>query len=111
LVNGVFEALGVNVAGFGSHSQERMVLGIRAEDLTVNAAAGNINGEIFSFELTGDATLVTLKPDTNTAQTITARFDKLYRNTIGHTLSLHASANKCYLFDAKTQGRLRLSTV
>jgi multiple sugar transport system ATP-binding protein len=113
LVNGVFEAPGVNVEGFGDHSQESMVLGIRAEDLTVNATnanSGNISGEIFSFELTGDATLVTLKPDTITAQTITARFDKLYRNTIGHALSLHASANKCYLFDAKTQNRLRLST-
>jgi multiple sugar transport system ATP-binding protein len=113
LVNGVFEAPGVSVAGFGSHSQENMVLGIRAEDLTVNAAnvdTGNINGEIFSFELTGDATLVTLNPAANSQQTITARFDKLYRNTIGHALSLHASANKCYLFDAKTQDRLRLST-
>jgi multiple sugar transport system ATP-binding protein len=110
LVNGVFEAQGVNVAGFDNHTQESMVLGIRAEDLTVNEAMGNISGEIFSFELTGDATLVTLKPDVSTAQTITARFDKLYRNTIGQALSLHASARKCYLFDAKTQGRLRLST-
>jgi multiple sugar transport system ATP-binding protein len=110
LVNGVFQAPGVNVAGFGSHSQESMVLGIRAEDLAVNTAAGNISGEIFSFELTGDATLVTLKPAANASQTITARFDKLYRNTIGQTLSLHANANTCYLFDAKTQGRLRLST-
>jgi multiple sugar transport system ATP-binding protein len=112
LKEGVFEAAGVRVTGFENHSQDNIVLGIRAEDFTVGSnSQANISGEIFSFELTGDATLVTLKPTPNAAQTITARFDKLYRNAIGQTLSLQADARKCYLFDAQTQGRLRLSTL
>jgi len=66
LSNGVFESKGigyqVKVSGLGNASLEKAVLGVRAEDLTVvTAQDGQISGEVFSFELLGDATTVSLK--------------------------------------------------
>ena len=111
LNQGVFEAPGVRMAGFGSLTQERVVLGVRAEDLSTcdDAQTNSIAGEVFSFELTGDATLATVKPDASKPQTVTARFDKNYRAAIGQALRFTAQASKCYVFDAVTQQRLRLT--
>ncbi len=106
LTNGVFEAEGVRVAGFGKHSLAHAVLGVRAEDLametTDNAA---IAGHVFSFELTGDATLVTLKPG---GQFVTAKAGKDFRASIGQALGFGAQAARCYVFDGHTQDRLRM---
>ena len=106
LTNGVFEAEGVRVAGFGKHSLAHAVLGVRAEDLametTDNAA---IAGHVFSFELTGDATLATLKPG---GQFVTAKAGKEYRASIGQALGFGARAAHCYVFDGHTQDRLRM---
>jgi multiple sugar transport system ATP-binding protein len=59
---------------------------------------------VFSFELTGDATQVTLREG---GQLITARAGKQYRTTIGARVGLAADPAHCYLFDGKTQLRLK----
>ena len=107
LKDGVFEAPGVRLPGFGKISKEKTVLGVRAEDLTITSADNApIRSEVFSFELTGDATLVTLKPG---GQPITAKSDKTYKVKIGSLLGFGADAAKCYLFDSHTQNRLRVT--
>ena len=104
---GVFEAQGVRMPGFGALSQDKVVLGVRAEDLhVVSADAAHIQGDVFSFELTGDATLATLKPG---GQFVTAKAGKDYRAHIGEPLGLAADAARCFLFDGQTQNRLRLT--
>ncbi len=106
LTNGVFEAEGVRIAGFDKHSLASAVLGVRAEDLTIeNTDNAAITGSVFSFELTGDATLATLKPG---GQFVTAKAGKEYRANIGQALGFGARAAHCYVFDGHTQDRLRM---
>jgi multiple sugar transport system ATP-binding protein len=108
LVHGVFESEGVRLPGFGSHTQDKLVLGVRAEDLAIVASdAAHIRGEVFSFELTGDATLATLKPG---GQFVTAKAGKDYRASIGEQLGFAVDSARCYVFDGLTQDRLRIPT-
>ena len=107
LQQGVFLAPGVRLPGFGQLTQPRVVLGMRAEDLTVALAATGaaVQGEVFSFELTGDATLATLRAG---AGLVVARSDKNFRTSIGSHLGLAVAAASCFLFDAITQQRIRV---
>jgi len=110
LDNGVFTAPGVRLGGFAGLTQRGVVLGARAEDLSVvNAEQGHIQGEVFAFELTGDATLLTLQMG-STAARVTAKAGKDYRATTGQKLGLQADATRCFLFDATTQARIRAVT-
>jgi multiple sugar transport system ATP-binding protein len=109
LTNGVFEAEGVRLPGFGQITQADIVLGVRAEDLEINVDTANAHftASVFSYELTGDATLTTIKPG---GQHITARAGKEFRTQMGSSLGFTANAARCYLFDALTQSRLRWGT-
>ena len=62
-----------------------------------------IRGEVFAFELTGDATLVTLQIG---PARFTAKAGKDFQARIGEVLTLHAPADRCHLFDAASQRRL-----
>ena len=104
---GVFTAPGVRVAGFGDKTQADVVLGARAEDMAVVApGAGQIVADVFSFELTGDATLVMLKLDD---QFVIAKAGKEYRTSMGERVGFAIDAARCYLFDGKSQLRIRLN--
>jgi multiple sugar transport system ATP-binding protein len=109
LNDGVFEADGVKVPGFGNMTQANVVLGVRAEDLALSTSPDNahMRANVFSFELTGDATLATIRPG---GQHITARGSKDFRAEIGSTLGFTADKERCYLFDAHTQSRLRVGS-
>ena len=108
VANGIFTAAGICLPGFGSLSQPNVVLGLRAEDLSVSSDHDvPISGEVFSFELTGDSTLVTLQLG---AHKVTARADKDHHTSIGQQQGLRADARKCFLFDGITQARIRGSS-
>ena len=83
-----------------------VVLGVRPEDLGLLAAddpAAAVAAEVFAFELTGDATLVTIK---HGDLMVTAKADKNYRSAMGARVGFSASAERCHLFDAGTQARM-----
>jgi multiple sugar transport system ATP-binding protein len=111
LVGGVFEAPGARLPGFDNLTREAVVLGLRAEDLRVVSPqdassathGGQIEAEVFSFELTGDATLVTVKLE---GQLLTARAGKDLRLRMGERVSFAVDAARCHLFDATTEQRL-----
>ena len=110
--NGVFTAPGVRLSGFGALNQRGVVLGARAEDLSVVALEqAQVQGEVFAFELTGDATLLTLQIDPAGQATtrITAKAGKDYRAVTGQKLGFQADAARCFLFDASTQARIRVT--
>ncbi len=107
LDQGVFLAPGVRIAGFGAMTQAGVVLGVRAEDLALSTAPGaSISGAVFSCELTGDATLVTLQCG---AHRVTAKAGKAVRGDVGEALAFSVGAAHCFLFDAATQLRLRVA--
>ena len=111
LNSGVFEAKGtgyqVKVSGLGNASLEKAVLGVRAEDLAVVPAQdAQISGEVFSFELLGDSTTVSLKL---ADQFITAKAGKDFRANMGERAGFAVRPERCYLFDGQTQNRMRLA--
>ncbi len=107
LTDGVFEAEGVRLPGFGRLTQSDVVLGVRAEDMEISTSTDGAHfaANVFSYELTGDATLTTIKPG---GQHVTARAGKEFRTSMGASLGLRADAQRCYLFDALSQNRLRV---
>jgi multiple sugar transport system ATP-binding protein len=109
LIDGVFVADGVRIAGFGQTTQADIVLGIRAEDLQISETpdTAHMQASVFSFELTGDATLTTIMPG---GQHVTARAGKEFRAQMGQTIGFNADVQRCYLFDAHSQSRLRVGS-
>lgn len=110
LVAGTFNAVGedfaVSVPGFANLSKKNVVLGVRAEDLAlIEPSAAVIQGLVFTVELTGEATLVTLKLG---HKFITAKADKTHRAAMGERAGFTVSAERCYLFDGETEQRLRM---
>jgi multiple sugar transport system ATP-binding protein len=108
--DGVFEASGetyaVRVGGFGALTHSNVVLGMRAEDMRVTGETGaQVCGEVFSFELLGDSTMVTIKI---VDQMITAKAGKEFRASIGQRVGFSVATDRCYLFDGQTQNRMRL---
>ena len=79
-----------------------IILGIRPEDISV-AQEGNIKGEVYSFELTGDSTYVTVKLGDDL---IIAKTESDYKTSIGSPISLSLNKNKIYFFDAKSENRI-----
>ena len=129
LDDGVFTAPGVRIAGLAARSRAEVVLGVRAEDIVIAPMPGQdmaaatapagvcgragaprdqaaIDGEVFAFELTGDATLVTLQLG---AQRVTAKAGKDFQARIGQALGLLVDAGCCHLFDAATQARIEVA--
>jgi multiple sugar transport system ATP-binding protein len=106
-VDGHFRAPGVNARLPVGLTRANLVLGVRAEDLSVvPAESGLVQGELFSVEPLGDSTLVNMKPG---GALVTARVAKEFRGDAGSTAGLGADPARLYLFDGATGKRLRLT--
>ena len=81
----------------------KLTLGFRAEDASVVESGGQINAPIYSLELLGDATMVTVRVD---GTLVSVRADKAYRAEIGETVSISVPNEICHLFDGQTGARL-----
>jgi len=101
---GVFESKGARIAGLSVREAKDAILGVRPEDLSVTGAQdGQIGGDVFSLELTGDSSLLTLQVgDTH----VMARVDKDFAAEIGAKVWLKANPGRCFLFDARTEARI-----
>ena len=107
LENGTFVSGAIRVEGIGGGTREGVVLGIRSEDVTVSGAgAGLFDLEVYTVELTGESILVTAR-DGKTQ--LTAHADRHYRCGIGDTVGISFDTSRVYLFDAKTEARIRLA--
>ncbi len=113
LQQGRFVAPGVSIGGFGAHTRGAVVLGVRPEDLvevpaspsgSSDAAAAQIEGLVFSVELTGEATQLSLRVGPHL---VVARTPKSFRANVGAPLRLATQAARCCLFDAASTLRLR----
>ncbi len=81
----------------------RVTLGFRAEDASVVNKGGQINAPIYTLEILGDATMVTVKIGRSL---VSIKAEKEYRAEIEDMVSIHIPAKKCHLFDQKTGARL-----
>ncbi|MCV6594521.1 MAG: ABC transporter ATP-binding protein [Silicimonas sp.] len=81
----------------------KITLGFRAEDAEVSSEGGQITGPIYTLELLGDATMVSLRIG---GALVSARTDKSFRAEIGESVSIRIPTSHCHLFDAATGARI-----
>jgi multiple sugar transport system ATP-binding protein len=99
---GIFEAPGVRVPGFAAPDGP-VTLGFRAEDARI-AAAGEMKAPVYSMELLGDASMVTLQIAPGTYAAI--KTPKDFTARIGDVLCADLPAAICHLFDPATGIRI-----
>jgi multiple sugar transport system ATP-binding protein len=105
--NGTFtSAGGLRVGGLGRANIERAVMGVRPEDVTVlmdGTAERNLTAPVYSAELTGDSTLVSVRIGENL---LTMRTDRNFRGDFDQLIGVRIPADRVYLFDQETQKRV-----
>ncbi len=99
---GVFRAQHTEVAGLDV-SDGPFTLGFRAEDANVVGSGGEINAPIYTQELLGDSTMVSVRID---GALVSVKADKTYRAEIDDMVSIQIHKDHCHLFDAQTGTRL-----
>ncbi|TCS60738.1 ABC transporter ATP-binding protein [Primorskyibacter sedentarius] len=102
MTGGTFRAPNVEIAGLAG-PDGRVTLGFRAEDASVANAGGEINAPIYTLELLGDATMVSVRIG---GQLVAVKADKTFRSEIGDPVSIHVHKDHCHLFHAETGARI-----
>ena len=100
---GVFRADKTEIAGL-SAPDGRVTLGFRAEDASVVPSGGQINAPIYTLELLGDATMVSVRIG---GALVAVKADMTYHAEIDDTVSIHVPTESCHLFHAETGELLR----
>ncbi|MEO1155340.1 MAG: ABC transporter ATP-binding protein, partial [Pseudomonadota bacterium] len=100
---GTFTAPHTTVSGLTAPDGP-ITLGYRAEDASVAAPGeGQINAPIYTLELLGDATMVTVRVG---AALVSVKADKTFRAEIEDMVSIRIPNEICHLFDGKTGARI-----
>ena len=88
-----------------SKDRDVVVLGARADDIDISEAGdGDLDVPIYSFENTGENTLLTVQLG---AQRIIARGERHLRKEQGDRIGIRLNPGHIYLFDAETGIRIR----
>jgi multiple sugar transport system ATP-binding protein len=101
---GTFRAEGVEIRGLDATVRGPVTLGYRAEDARLGGEAGEIAAPIYSVELLGDATLVTVRVAGGALAAL--RVPKDFRGRIGEAVRFAVPAGICHLFHRETGQRL-----
>jgi multiple sugar transport system ATP-binding protein len=105
--DGVFSGVdGLRVDGLGHVTIPRAVLGVRPEDAEVvgnEDPRANLKAPIYSVELTGENTLVSVDLGANL---LTMRADKNFDGAIDHQIGVHIAAKRAFLFDRESENRV-----
>ncbi|MGH1445521.1 MAG: ABC transporter ATP-binding protein [Cognatishimia sp.] len=100
---GTFVAENVQISGLTAPDGP-LTLGYRAEDATLSTdGAGQINAPIYTLELLGDATMISVRVGT---ALVSVKADKTYRAEIGDMVSISVPKEICHLFSAADGARL-----
>ncbi len=99
---GVFRARNTEVRGLNAPDGP-ITLGFRAEDANVVDSGGEINAPIYTQELLGDSTMVSVRIG---GALVSVKAEKTYRAEIDDQVSIHIHTDHCHLFDAQTGARL-----
>ncbi len=104
LSNGVFTGDNVRIEGL-SGPDGPIRLGFRAEDASLadNAEVGQVTAPVYTMELLGDATMLTLRSG---GDLVSVKANKEFRIGIGEPISFAIPAEICHLFDFETGARL-----
>jgi multiple sugar transport system ATP-binding protein len=102
--NGKFSSEECEFSGLGKDSFNNVVLGVRPEDMEIVSDNNfQFEAKIYSIELTGDQTIVSLKIGSNL---ITMKEDKDYENELDRIVKIKLNMDKIFLFDTKSGNRI-----
>ena len=102
LSGGVFTCQNTRIEGLSARDG-RVILGFRAEDAGLASEGGEIRAGIYTVELVGDATMLTVRAG---GALITVKAAKDVRAGIGESTGFSVPPEICHLFDAETGARL-----
>ena len=104
LNNGKFLSEECELSGLGKDSFNNVVMGVRPEDMEIVSDNNfQFEAKIYSIELTGDQTIVSLKIGSNL---ITMKEDKDYENELDQIVKLKLNIEKIFLFDSNSGNRI-----
>lgn len=103
LTAGTFTTSNVTISGLSERHSGPVVLGFRAEDATISATDAAIEAPVYSMELLGEATMVTMRID---GTLVSIKAAKEFRADIGTSVRAAIPASACHLFDTNTGERL-----
>ena len=103
---GTFRAEGVEIDGLPHGVRGPVTLGYRAEDASLGGEAdsGGIAAPVYSVELLGDATMITVRVAGGAL--VALRVGKDHRAAIGEPVRFIVPPAICHLFDRETGKRL-----
>ena len=100
VADGVFTGENIRVEGLTRAARGPVTLGFRAEDASLATAGGQIAADIYSVELLGEATMISIRV---AGELVSIKTTKDYRAEIGDTVRVNIAPAACHLFD-KTSG-------
>ena len=101
---GVFDAENVKIKALDTEVDGAVVLGFRAEDAAIcDPLEAQISAPIYTLELLGDATMVTVKLG---GALVSIKAAKGFRASIGTVVNACVPLDLCHLFDAVSGERL-----
>ena len=101
--DGVFTGNNITIKGLPKPVHGAVTLGFRAEDAKLVATGGNLSAPVYTMELLGEASQVTVQAG---HALVAIKAAKDFRAAIGSTVSASVPAGICHLFDAVTGTRI-----
>ena len=102
VLGGIFTADGMKITGVQTKDGPA-TLGFRAEDAVVNGGGGEITAPLYSLELLGEASMVSMRVG---GELVSVKTGKDYTAEIGQPISVSVPANACHFFDRTTGARI-----
>ncbi len=101
--NGVFTSDGIRIEGLPHRASGAVTLGFRAEDANLAEANGQIEAPIYTVELLGEATMLSMRV---AGELVSIKVGKDYRAEIGELARIAIPASACHIFDQSTGARI-----
>ena len=100
--NNNFTGGDLKIEGLNAQNQPAQ-LGFRAEDASTVTEGGDIHAAVYTMELLGDATMITVRVND---ELVSIKAHKDYRVKIGDMVHISVPKEICHLFDTKTGARI-----
>ncbi|MBK8084128.1 MAG: sn-glycerol-3-phosphate ABC transporter ATP-binding protein UgpC [Devosia sp.] len=102
IADGVFTGENIQIEGLTRDARGPVTLGFRAEDATVVGEGGQARAPIYTVELLGEATMLSMRVG---GELVSIKTGKDYRAEIGEVARIGIGAAACHLFDRTTGKR------
>ena len=99
LQGGVFTGEHIRVEGIRGAGDGPVTLGFRAEDAAIVPSGGQITAPIYSLELLGEASMVSMRV---AGELVSIKTSKDFTAEIGSPISATVPARACHFFDQQT---------